>query len=200
MASFLIIQTLVHTCTGCSLRFLWTAGICLMQTVFSYLSFFIFLSQNFFPEQMVAWCQETNGSIPQSQLLQVRKRRKWISDTAKSVLAHIKNLCVTLLQLNDHFSGFKQLLKCILMSCDSKEAALLKHERHSGLKNSFSRWSSAFFPPLYRISWIPAAVQRSRASFIWKKPAASPGKSSTCSCAVLDCTALLKECQRQASL
>lgn len=25
---------------------------------------------NFFPEQMVAWCQETNGSIPQSQLLQ----------------------------------------------------------------------------------------------------------------------------------
>lgn len=25
---------------------------------------------NFFPEQMVAWCQESNGSIPQSQLLQ----------------------------------------------------------------------------------------------------------------------------------
>ncbi|NWS98573.1 GRB10 protein, partial [Mionectes macconnelli] len=25
---------------------------------------------NFFPEQMVAWCQQTNGSIPQSQLLQ----------------------------------------------------------------------------------------------------------------------------------
>ncbi|XP_006635583.1 growth factor receptor-bound protein 10 [Lepisosteus oculatus] len=25
---------------------------------------------NFFPEQMVAWCQETNGTIPQSQLLQ----------------------------------------------------------------------------------------------------------------------------------
>ncbi|XP_026145818.1 growth factor receptor-bound protein 10-like isoform X2 [Carassius auratus] len=25
---------------------------------------------NFFPEQMVAWCQETNGSIPPSQLLQ----------------------------------------------------------------------------------------------------------------------------------
>uniref|UniRef100_A0A671M5J8 Growth factor receptor-bound protein 10-like n=1 Tax=Sinocyclocheilus anshuiensis TaxID=1608454 RepID=A0A671M5J8_9TELE len=25
---------------------------------------------NFFPEQMVAWCQETNGSIPQSRLLQ----------------------------------------------------------------------------------------------------------------------------------
>uniref|UniRef100_A0A671T422 Growth factor receptor-bound protein 10-like n=1 Tax=Sinocyclocheilus anshuiensis TaxID=1608454 RepID=A0A671T422_9TELE len=25
---------------------------------------------NFFPEQMLAWCQETNGSIPQSQLLQ----------------------------------------------------------------------------------------------------------------------------------
>lgn len=118
-----------------------------MQTVFSYLSFFIFLSQNFFPEQMVAWCQEINGSIPQSQLLQVRKRRKWICDTAKSGLAHIMNLCVTLLLLNEHFSGFKQLLKCILMSCDSKEAALLKHERHSGLKNSFSRWSSAFFPP-----------------------------------------------------
>ncbi len=118
-----------------------------MQTVFSYLSFFIFLSQNFFPEQMVAWCQETNGSIPQSQLLQVRKRRKWISDTAKSVFAHIKNLYVTLLQLNDYFSGFKQLLKCILMSCDSKEVALLTHERHSGLKNSFSRWSSSFSPP-----------------------------------------------------
>ncbi len=117
-----------------------------MQTVFSYLSSFIFLSQNFFPEQMVAWCQETNGSIPQSQLLQVRKRCKWICDTAKSGLAHIMNLCVTLLQLNEHFSGFKQLLKCILMSCDGKEAALLKHERHSGLKNSFSRWSSAFFP------------------------------------------------------
>ncbi|XP_016419166.1 growth factor receptor-bound protein 10-like [Sinocyclocheilus rhinocerous] len=42
----------------------------LLQTVFSYLSSFIFLSQNFFPEQMLAWCQETNGSIPQSQLLQ----------------------------------------------------------------------------------------------------------------------------------
>ncbi|RXM28519.1 Growth factor receptor-bound protein 10 [Acipenser ruthenus] len=26
---------------------------------------------NFFPEQIVAWCQETNGSIPPSQLLQV---------------------------------------------------------------------------------------------------------------------------------
>ncbi|KAM4630446.1 growth factor receptor-bound protein 10-like, partial [Polymixia lowei] len=25
---------------------------------------------NFFPEQMVAWCQESNGTIPQSQLLQ----------------------------------------------------------------------------------------------------------------------------------
>lgn len=168
-----------------------------MQTVFSYLSSFIFLSQNFFPEQMVAWCQETNGSIPQSQLLQVRKKLTWICDTAKSGLAHIMNLCITLLQLNEHFNGFKQLLKCILVSCDTK---LLKHERHAGLKNSFSRWSSAFFPLLYRISWIPAAVQRSRASFIWKTRAASLGKSSICSCAVLDCTALLKECQRQASL
>uniref|UniRef100_A0A8C2GXC0 Growth factor receptor-bound protein 10b n=1 Tax=Cyprinus carpio TaxID=7962 RepID=A0A8C2GXC0_CYPCA len=27
---------------------------------------------NFFPEQMVAWCQETNGTIPPSQLLQPR--------------------------------------------------------------------------------------------------------------------------------
>ncbi|KAL8165768.1 UNVERIFIED_CONTAM: Growth factor receptor-bound protein 10 [Gekko kuhli] len=25
---------------------------------------------NFFPEQMVAWCQQSNGCIPQSQLLQ----------------------------------------------------------------------------------------------------------------------------------
>lgn len=29
--------------------------------------------QNFFPEQMVAWCQESNGTIPPSQLLQVWK-------------------------------------------------------------------------------------------------------------------------------
>jgi len=36
---------------------------------------------------MVAWCQESNGSIPQSQLLQVRKTRKWIRYTAKSGLA-----------------------------------------------------------------------------------------------------------------
>lgn len=29
--------------------------------------------QNFFPEQMVAWCQDSNGTIPPSQLLQVCK-------------------------------------------------------------------------------------------------------------------------------
>lgn len=102
-------------------------------------------------------------------------------------------------QPNEHFGGFKQLLNCTLMSCDSRKAVLLKHGRHPGLKNSFSRWSSAFFPLLHRISWIPAAVQRSRASFIWKRWAESPGKSTTCSCGVLGCTALLKECLRQAS-
>lgn len=48
-------------------------------------------------------------------------------------------------QPNEHFSAFKQLLNCILMSCDSREATLLKHGRHPGLKNSFSRWSSDFF-------------------------------------------------------
>lgn len=56
---------------------------------FSYLSSSLLHSQNFFPEQMVAWCQESNGSIPQSQLLQVRNARKCICDTAKSGLAYI---------------------------------------------------------------------------------------------------------------
>ncbi|KTF83402.1 hypothetical protein cypCar_00015465 [Cyprinus carpio] len=39
---------------------------------------------NFFPEQMVAWCQETNGSIPQSQLLQEPRHLQLLSDLEDS--------------------------------------------------------------------------------------------------------------------
>ncbi|KAI2652988.1 growth factor receptor-bound 10-like isoform X2 [Labeo rohita] len=39
---------------------------------------------NFFPEQMVAWCQETNGSIPQSQLLQEPRHLQLLSDLEES--------------------------------------------------------------------------------------------------------------------
>ncbi|OXB60565.1 hypothetical protein ASZ78_017011, partial [Callipepla squamata] len=35
---------------------------------------------NFFPEQMVAWCQQTNGSIPQSQLLQEPRHLQLLAD------------------------------------------------------------------------------------------------------------------------
>uniref|UniRef100_A0A671T434 Growth factor receptor-bound protein 10-like n=1 Tax=Sinocyclocheilus anshuiensis TaxID=1608454 RepID=A0A671T434_9TELE len=39
---------------------------------------------NFFPEQMLAWCQETNGSIPQSQLLQEPRHLQLLSDLEDS--------------------------------------------------------------------------------------------------------------------
>lgn len=42
--------------------------------------------QNFFPEQMVAWCQDSNGSIPQSQLLQVRQQHRWNASEAGTLL------------------------------------------------------------------------------------------------------------------
>uniref|UniRef100_A0AAY5KVZ6 Growth factor receptor-bound protein 10a n=1 Tax=Esox lucius TaxID=8010 RepID=A0AAY5KVZ6_ESOLU len=35
---------------------------------------------NFFPDQMVTWCQESNGSIPQSQLLQEPRHLQLLSD------------------------------------------------------------------------------------------------------------------------
>lgn len=75
---------------------------------------------------MVAWCQESNGSIPQSQLLQVRKMHKWICDTAKSGLAYIMNLCVTLTWLCDcqcsrmsilvHPNGFWTAYSCLVIA------------------------------------------------------------------------------------
>ncbi|XP_062356002.1 growth factor receptor-bound protein 10 isoform X2 [Cinclus cinclus] len=39
---------------------------------------------NFFPEQMVAWCQQTNGSIPQSQLLQEPRHLQLLADLEDS--------------------------------------------------------------------------------------------------------------------
>lgn len=49
-----------------------------------------FSTQNFFPEQMVAWCQESDGSIPQSQLLQVRR---WLRErTHIALIAHMRRL------------------------------------------------------------------------------------------------------------
>uniref|UniRef100_A0A672R3U3 Growth factor receptor-bound protein 10-like n=1 Tax=Sinocyclocheilus grahami TaxID=75366 RepID=A0A672R3U3_SINGR len=39
---------------------------------------------NFFPEQMLAWCQETNDSIPQSQLLQEPRHLQLLSDLEDS--------------------------------------------------------------------------------------------------------------------
>lgn len=75
---------------------------------------------------MVAWCQESNGSIPQSQLLQVRKTHKWICDTAKSGLAYIMNLCVTLTWLCDcqcsrmsilvHSNSFWTAYSCLVIA------------------------------------------------------------------------------------
>lgn len=159
---------------------------------------------------MVAWCQESNGSIPQSQLLQVRKMHKWICDTAKSGLAYIMNLCVTLTWLCDcqcsrmsilvHPNGFWTAYSCLVI------AERPRYWSMEGIQVWRTHFPDGplifffFFPLLHRISWIPAAVQRSRASFIWKRQAESLGKSSTCSCAVLGCTALLKECLRQVSL
>ncbi|XP_077665332.1 growth factor receptor-bound protein 10 isoform X2 [Eretmochelys imbricata] len=39
---------------------------------------------NFFPEQMVAWCQQSNGSIPQSQLLQEPRHLQLLADLEDS--------------------------------------------------------------------------------------------------------------------
>uniref|UniRef100_A0A6Q2ZC82 Growth factor receptor-bound protein 10b n=1 Tax=Esox lucius TaxID=8010 RepID=A0A6Q2ZC82_ESOLU len=39
---------------------------------------------NFFPEHMVAWCQETNGSIPPSQLLQEPRHLQLLADLEDS--------------------------------------------------------------------------------------------------------------------
>ncbi|XP_018413554.1 PREDICTED: growth factor receptor-bound protein 10 isoform X3 [Nanorana parkeri] len=39
---------------------------------------------NFFPEQMVSWCQQSNGSIPQSDLLQEPRHLQGISDLEDS--------------------------------------------------------------------------------------------------------------------
>jgi len=49
--------------------------------------------------------------------------------------------------MNKHFGGFKQLLNCILMSCDSREAALLKHGRHPGLEKLIFQMVLCFFSP-----------------------------------------------------
>lgn len=44
---------------------------------------FLFSNQTFFPEHMVAWCQESSRTIPPSQLLQVRAAR-----ITESLLSH----------------------------------------------------------------------------------------------------------------
>ncbi|KAF7247829.1 Growth factor receptor-bound protein 10 [Varanus komodoensis] len=40
--------------------------------------------KNFFPEQMVAWCQQSNGCIPQSQLLQEPRHLQLLADLEDS--------------------------------------------------------------------------------------------------------------------
>ncbi|XP_058036054.1 growth factor receptor-bound protein 10 isoform X2 [Ahaetulla prasina] len=39
---------------------------------------------NFFPEQMIAWCEQSNGSIPQSQLLQEPRHLQLLADLEDS--------------------------------------------------------------------------------------------------------------------
>lgn len=162
---------------------------------------------------MVAWCQESNGSIPQSQMLQVRKTCSWSAmdlwDSKIWISPHYYPVrqvymtlcdCQCILCKNVHLNGFKQLLFFLSTSSsfDNREADILKHGRHPDVKLTFQMVVCS--SPLCRISWIPAAVLKSRASFIWKRRAASPGRNFTCFCAVLDCTILRKECQRQARL
>ncbi|KAM6178117.1 growth factor receptor-bound protein 10 isoform 2-T2 [Rhynchocyon petersi] len=91
---------------------------------------------NFFPEQMVTWCQQSNGSIPQNQLLQEPRHLQLLADLEDS---NIFSLIAGKKQYNaptDH--GF--CIKPNKVQSESKELRLLCAED----EQSRACWMTAF--------------------------------------------------------
>ncbi|TRY58741.1 hypothetical protein DNTS_034567 [Danionella cerebrum] len=91
---------------------------------------------NFFPEQMVAWCQESNGSIPQSQLLQEPRHLQLLSDLEESNIFTV----TTGRKMHNAPTDFQFCIKATKCRCDLKELKMLCAED----EQSRTCWMTAF--------------------------------------------------------
>uniref|UniRef100_A0A672Z6W4 Growth factor receptor-bound protein 10a n=1 Tax=Sphaeramia orbicularis TaxID=375764 RepID=A0A672Z6W4_9TELE len=91
---------------------------------------------NFFPEQMVAWCQESDGSIPQSQLLQEPRHLQLLSDLDESNIFTI----ITGRKLHNSPTDFQFCIKPSKVRSDCKELKMLCAED----EQSRTCWMTAF--------------------------------------------------------
>uniref|UniRef100_A0A672GPG6 Growth factor receptor-bound protein 10-like n=1 Tax=Salarias fasciatus TaxID=181472 RepID=A0A672GPG6_SALFA len=91
---------------------------------------------NFFPEQMVAWCQESDGSIPQSQLLQEPRHLQLLSDLEDSNIFTV----ITGKKLHNAPTDYQFCIKPSKARSDCKEVKMLCAED----EQSRTCWMTAF--------------------------------------------------------
>uniref|UniRef100_A0A674DDE4 Growth factor receptor-bound protein 10a n=1 Tax=Salmo trutta TaxID=8032 RepID=A0A674DDE4_SALTR len=91
---------------------------------------------NFFPEQMVAWCQESNGSIPHSQLLQEPRHLQLLSDLEDSSVFTV----TTGRKLHNAPTDYKFCIKPSKVRSECKELRMLCAED----EQSRTCWMTAF--------------------------------------------------------
>uniref|UniRef100_A0A8C5E2K2 Growth factor receptor-bound protein 10-like n=1 Tax=Gouania willdenowi TaxID=441366 RepID=A0A8C5E2K2_GOUWI len=91
---------------------------------------------NFFPEQMVAWCQESDGSIPQSQLLQEPRHLQLLSDLEDSNIFTV----ITGKKLHNAPTDYQFCIRPSKVRGDCKELKMLSAED----EQSRTCWMTAF--------------------------------------------------------
>uniref|UniRef100_A0A673ZLF6 Growth factor receptor-bound protein 10a n=1 Tax=Salmo trutta TaxID=8032 RepID=A0A673ZLF6_SALTR len=91
---------------------------------------------NFFPEQMVAWCQVSNGSIPQSQLLQEPRHLQLLSDLEDSCVFTV----TTGRKLHNAPTDYQFCIKPSKVRSECKELRMLCAED----EQSRTCWMTAF--------------------------------------------------------